>query len=414
MRAAAVAVLIAFALPGCVAPEEIPNAGAETDETIVVAVVDSGVNPYHDAFHAPDRADAVGVAEALGLHATSLLLSAAKDYSAAVAEDSQLWASVRPGELYAFAETPVLAISFREPDDEPAILDRTNHGTSTSSRVIAQAPSAVVVLVVVDSGYCVNEFRTDCALSESIASGLAWAAQQPWIDVISVSIGARGNMADTHATFPEAEEVVQASRAADASGKLVVFSAGNEPAPSYTDAYSGPPWVISVGGAQDGGRSHAALASTFPDVVANFTECVPTALSRSGCTFAAGTSLAAPTVAGILAQTLGQLRSGGPSDALDFTNHDVRAALNLSARMPRPGQWEPFEPEPDPVSTLGNVTIPVVVPTAQFGWGYVDATSGSEIVRRIKSRDFSASAEQAERAAEIAAFHAIREQYWRT
>lgn len=74
----------------------------------------------------------------------------------------------------------------------------------------------------------------------------------------------------------------------------------------------------------------------------------------------------------------------------------------------------PKAPGADLGGTAGNATIPVLVPTLQFGWGYIDATSVHEIVRRVASADYAVPAHSRAHASEMGMAHGAREAYWRT
>src|SRR5205085_2993950 len=90
--------------------------------------------------------------------------------------------------------------------------------------------------------------------------GLAWAAKQPWIDVISNSwLGLAGTPTRATPAHPEraAQPASDANRAAAAAGHAVVFASGNgatdlgpgthrtQHAQTWDSPFAGPPWALA-------------------------------------------------------------------------------------------------------------------------------------------------------------------------
>ncbi|MFA5862922.1 MAG: hypothetical protein WDA16_14615, partial [Candidatus Thermoplasmatota archaeon] len=117
---------------------------------VVVAVVDSGTNPYHEMFRAAGiRWQDLGI-ENLSIQRIALNESLDQD----VAQDHRFWQSLARHELVAFEGTRIMAISFSKDTQHPLVLDQIGHGTATSSLVARTAPSVVVLMVQVDGNFC--------------------------------------------------------------------------------------------------------------------------------------------------------------------------------------------------------------------------------------------------------------------
>jgi hypothetical protein len=165
----------------------------------------------------------------------------------------------------------------------------------------------------------------------SAEAAIAWALDQPWIDVITNSYGHGGAIPKFYngTTVPD-------QRKASNRGQTVFWSAGNgvENAytvvnPTYMSSQKGPDWLITVGAVSpktggEGGPGNASHASYVgagkPVDVAGLGLEYPSAytantVSETGSTGFSGTSNATPTVAGLFARALymARLDLAGPS-----------------------------------------------------------------------------------------------------
>ena len=166
----------------------------------------------------------------------------------------------------------------------------------------------------------------------SAEAAIAWAMDQPWIDVVTNSYGHGG-------TIPKFYNgtTVDEQRAATKRGQTVFWSAGNgvENAytvvnPTYMSSQKGPDWLITVGAVSPEGAgepitpadsSHASYVGAGKPVdVAGLGAGYPSAytaatVSESGPSGFGGTSNATPTVAGLYARALymARLDLAGPS-----------------------------------------------------------------------------------------------------
>jgi hypothetical protein len=297
---------------------------------VVVAFVDSGINPYHRDFRAPEFKHHPSKyiqsfpknAKALDL---SLGLADRKGYAPARKKDEKKWSVVQSNKLYWIPGTRIVGgystdAGGTNPDNpwvERPILDENGHGSGVASvsagRVFGSNPNALIVMVE--------------GLGEA---SLEWATSQRWIDVVSNSWGNRANLplGDPGST-----------RRATRRGQSVLFSAGNgatntnsstafpEDGPvedpckcktpdsdiSATDPWSGPSWQITVGAASPiNGQAH--WWHSVPVDVSSFGSKwraagawgVKTKIDKANeqTRDFGGTSCAAPTTAGVLSSVI--------------------------------------------------------------------------------------------------------------
>ena len=383
-----VAVVAALAVaPAWAGTTTADAAEDEASARVVIAVIDTGINPYHLAFRRPtlelpldELRDAT-----TGLAPRAIDLTFGPDYDANVEADDAAWSSIARKELVAFPGTNVLAISFYNTstlneDMEAPVRDVDGHGTATASTALQAAPDAIVVSIHV----------AGIVDAEDMSEAYAWAAAQPWIDVVSVSMGMHGNVPGTPGTLA----LPAITRSAWESGKIVVTSAGNDPSPLVTDLFDGPPWVLSITGTQAGGEAREVLASTFyPDFASNYTVDAASHDSVDEDVLIGGTSFSAPTAAGTIAAAVQALRAdagwtGGIADGklvppTGVDNVIVRAALNKSALY---HEWDGYLVG---AHYNGDVAVLPVVPFAEIGWGHLDARSVPGIVAVVQGNDLA-------------------------
>lgn len=415
------ALLFAVILAGCASsPQSRPpeNGSAPSrDAQVFVALVDTGINPWHEAFRS-------------GLEDSPVLpvpyTTAGEAFKAKLElEGPAAWREFSRGQLVWFEGTRVLAVSqltpappgaepilLLFPPDSHPIYDDADHGTAVASVLASTSPHAWIVMVETNA---------------PSLDGYLWANQQVWIDIISTSRGAVGHTpANTTDSDPDA--YAAASRAAVESGKIFVAAGGNQPDPNFYGSESGPPWVISVGGADGDNRGVTVETSRPTDVVTNYTaQGVARNSSNTETYTAVGTSMGAPLVAGVLAEALYQLRSqsghaGGIVDdalvrtsELMLTNADLRDALNRTAAYWDPAEFAPGDvPLDNPLQV--SPTMPAlpaagpVGPWVQMGWGFVDGSTVDDIVAALTG---AAPPQKPPEAVEyMAHVQAAREAYW--
>jgi len=374
-----------------------PALAASTRVTAVVADISAGTNPYHEVFRRPTWTQhPCTVIPGFPCDAPALNLTLGDDYAADLAADQAIWSQYRPGTIYWVPGTNLLLTTMRSWDGFG--LDIHNgyggkdvfHGLGTSSAAAIACP-ACYVLVIQDSN------SIDGVPIQYVADHL------PWVDFV-VSTNVPGPVGSQQAFI---EHYAAATRAlADsgriffaATGDIVTFATDVRIGPPPTE-YDAPPWVVMVGGAYEdlGALSdgyytacHAtdAQAGRPADFAAEFLQLVAAVETVHGYTWFAGTSGSAPQLAGRFAQALRGLRAAkgdhrGPgllwtgtpiaSPALKdgkLTAEEMRTAFAGAARY-----WHGREIDAacaGYVATfeLGLTPMPVALPWANFGWGYV-------------------------------------------
>lgn len=369
-----------------VQPPTIPDVPAETgQDRPVVAIVDTGVNPFHEAF----RNESLQPPGSLAVPATNGSSGAHPHYVNIDPPDhDEAWVkgAVESRTLYRFSATPHYFYSL---EDNVTSLDDWGHGTAVASALLDEFPQAAIVNVQVPLS--------------ATAQGIDWASQQDWIDVITVSRACPNDCVDR---FPEyraglaSTDVPQATQTAWEEGKLVVFAAGNDPTVTGPDPHDGPPWVISVGGADTDRKGTTWGTSKAPDVVSAIRVDAAYHDATEGTREDAGTSFSAPIVSATLAEAIDQLREEvGHDDTSEgnalvsgesrFTNADLREALNASAEYWETTAYEPLAKDPDLIDLAGGMGAPInpAAPWLQMGWGYVDSSIVAEMVRGLLDGD---------------------------
>lgn len=275
----AVLLLVTAGLSGCLGsdshgadqalgPAAQDGDGVEARARVVVADIDTGINPYHVEFR--DTSDEAYQHPSTYLdgypeNATALNITLdAADYEAAVRADCELWKGVEQDQLYWFPGTRIIGarttsdldVSCDEDAELPGlILDRGGHGTMTASRVVGDT-----------SSLC-----PDCklvAIQGFTVENMAWAADHPWIDLQTNSWG---HLPDGFALREDDRETVRQAAAkqpifvAGGNGLLGFFGVTGHPA--YLDNVAGPQGIVMVGG-HDGGHM-APWPMHMPHVVAD-------------------------------------------------------------------------------------------------------------------------------------------------
>lgn len=354
---------------------------------VVVAVVDSGINPYHVDFRLPDDDDAAGIhpSEYIeGFPASTPLLDLALDkptLAAARAADAEEWEALDPTKMAWMAGTNIVghvgALYGPVPEGEA-----TRHGTGTSS-----------VAAGLVNGPRWNDILLVSVHSRAHADGLAWAARQPWIDVISNSWGETTQINEEGEPGPA--DAAKASKEAVQNGKVVCFATLNYAHPQVYFSSQGPSWIVSVGGASKVTRGEYRLTGWPNDVLGFATLPVASWDSLNGTFVATGTSVSAPYVCGQIAKTLSQARA-----ALgDFVQGPHGGGLVVGT--PRPGYLAdgvvdrleledaiqstavPAQPAPPSADDLNSIPASPVAPYVRGGYGIVDATSAAQALKVI-------------------------------
>src|SRR5581483_4704103 len=228
--------------------ELVPNGGQRVEPTqsaeqgphTVVAVLDSGINPYHQFFRASALVDAPSTwLPGYPSSAQPLALSLdAPDYATAVAQDRATFDAVPRSVYHADTDTfdehlyyvpgtrIVGAISFGEdgsttaPGGTTPILDEVGHGTQVAALALgadASAPDGNVLVVMVEIS------------SLTVGDAFHWVAHQPWIDavVLSREIAADAPLTPSTPVVDDRANPDWATLAASLSGKPIFVASGN-------------------------------------------------------------------------------------------------------------------------------------------------------------------------------------------
>lgn len=272
--------------------------------TATVALIDTGINPYHVDFR--DNSSLANVHPSLYLpgypaEAPALDLNLdgdVEDAQEAYERDAAVWENVEPRTLYWVPGTKIVGLYVAGDSGDGF---STGHGTMTASRAAGNAYSLCPECRIT----AVQGFNGDA---------VTWASQQPWID-------AQSNSWSPQVVFQQADAAQEEGLAdafADAATRHLVFgSAGNGVMgkfgvvghPSFTRSTSGPPGVVSVGGHDNG--EVVLWSGSWPHVVAdacaNWAAVGGTIDEYSGSA-GGGTSSASPYAAGEAARIVLEAR----------------------------------------------------------------------------------------------------------
>jgi PKD repeat protein len=366
---------------------------------VVVAVPDTGINPYHAVLYsgsplypaapmgsAPSSVtqpvlDAFGVTPACQIELTRTGNFAA-DYAADTLKGT--WTRARACSVVWFVGTNVLAKSF-EPGSIAYMPDSEDdtHGVGTSAAVLAANPEAVLVFI---------EGTGDEAVS--------FAMNHPAIDIISTSFGPIGSL-------PLPGNLTDSYKGVYTNGKMHFGACDNSPSTAIQDSTCGPWWSIGVAGIEETADNEPATSSngrqpvsgTFPDFIADFTQTLPycAACEDGYDDYVGGTSFATPRSAGTaslivlkLRQQFGQTGGiatvdGHPALAVGVvdevrhtvTNWKLRRALEEAAWVPGIGSYDPVAAM---VEFGPGVPIPPVAPWLLIGWGVLTTAPDAQVV----------------------------------
>lgn len=375
---------------------------------VVVADVDSGINPYHEAYYrgASEVTPAV-LAEFPGV--VTKRLTRTGDVARDLAADRPFWQSVALGRPYWFEGTNVIGISFDPATPTRILADPgEEHGVGTSSAVLDANPEAVVLFV------------------EGVnADSEAYAFTHPAVDVVTTSYGVPGSP-------PVPFHLESSYRGTVERGKLHFGASDNSPALSPTDGTSGPWWSIGVAGFHEGtSEGRETLSGNVVDVVSDFTQALPycATCQRGRTAGVSGTSFATPRSAGTASAVVLQARRkarhvGGPvvrkgqgsllvAGSLPRTPWQVRRALEQAAAYP---DLAAYDPQSAVQGDLGALPVNPVSPYAQVGWGLLSPDPRHRVVPEALARLGVAGTPTRQKSAQACAYNnagiTARHAYW--
>lgn len=386
---------------------------------VVVAVIDDGINPYHEVFRRPN----------LTMHPSQYIPSFPKDavalnltFGSDLSEsstDAEIWKNVTRHVLYWIPGTNIMAYSINDntllvptgPDVDDYPIGPGEHGTACAFCVSSGNPDVSLLMV-------------ECGMSK-LEEAISWTINQSWVDVISISSAVLTGLNTPQIGW---ENVSKLTKSAVDCGKIIVAAGGNRIMPSIGNDCSGPPWIISVGGANKNASGEVGISAKLCDVVANYSTIIPDAYSTNGYTLAGGTSLSAPLVAGIISKIILELRKNVnyceniedgfliKSDNFSISNIMIRDALNKTAAYWNTTDYNPLgsmNPE-DPLFAM-DTCLPIIpiAPFLQMGWGYI----GPEIVNDavdiiLGKKQYEPSIEKQLAEPYMNAIYELRKQFW--
>ncbi len=371
---------------------------------VVVADIDSSINPYHDFYYQRPSSVTQEVLAELGVKPGNVVkLTRTGDFGKDVAADAGFWSSVKRGELYHFAGTNIVATSLAVVGvDEPFLKPtaaKDPHGVGTSSAVLTANPDAILFFV---------EANSALGSAESHAA----AFQNPAVDIVTTSYGV--SVALGLVPLPEYRAFEHSYEGVVGRGKLHFSSGGNGPGVTALRAGAGPWWSIGVSGIEEGSsEGDTLLSGNLPDVVSDFTQTLPYCTTcESGTSSASGTSFSTPRSAGLASAVLLEVRrslkhKGGirwvgeqPMMATDVprgkgaaakcgttrvctsvSNWQLRRALEQAAWIP---DWAAYDPTQ---ATGGGIGLPIapVAPWFQTAWGDLTTDGAKGVVSAAKA-----------------------------
>lgn len=356
----------------------------------VVAVLDSGINPYHDFYYAGSPLYPNGhpsavtqeVLDAFGVKPENVVtLTRTGNLAQDLAADAAFWSRVTRGEVYHFRGTNIIATSYAGAADVVLKPDtsKSAHGVGTSASVLAANPDAVLLFV-------------EQASELGSEASHAFAFQHPAIDVVSTSYGV--SIPNTGFPLPEYRAFEHTYKGVVTNGKLHFSSGGNGPGMTPLRAGAGPWWSIGVSGIEEGSsEGDTLLSGNFPDFVSDFTQTVPYCMDcEAGLQEVGGTSFSTPRAAGVASKVIQEARrlrahSGGitavngapvmvSGTGNPISNWQIRRALEQAAWIPDSTAYDPVEG----VFDLAGLPINPVAPWLQVGWGDLTAAAAKGVV----------------------------------
>ena len=375
----AVACLLGAALLAPLSPRAEARA-SRTAARVVVAVIDTGINAYHEYFHAggplygKKRPSSVtpAVLKEFGIDEDHIIrVTRTGNFGADFAKDKAQFDAIEKGEPYWIAGTNVIGISFLE-DKQRLRPDggASAHGIGTSASVLTANPEAIVVAV--------EDWNVDEAER--------WAFTHPSVDIVSTSYG-------PVTSYPTLTHLTASYEGVVENGKAHFGAAANDPSYSSLDETSGPWWSIGIAGFEEGAAGgRQASSGNVPDFVGDFTQDLPYCRScEEGVQSVGGTSFATPRSAGTFSKVLLEARRasghvGGIVESGEGTPLLVTGTHELSVwDMRRALEEAAYYPGLDDYGTEGGVdptAIPVVdaAPWVQTGWGLISPAKAFEVV----------------------------------
>lgn len=331
------ACLMAVSLPGAATASEATVSAAETTERpdpVVVATLDTGLNPFHPCFrrdwdeYRGEGDEVVTPRDFIPNYpeeSVELPLTMGDTYEGSLTASQPVLDAIERETLYHVPDTNISFIGFGDLASEQ-LTDNKPHGAMAASQIACErygmGSNAHLVVLNYEELSKPLDLMPESGPPPSTDDLIRWAAAQTWIDVVHL------NIADLVPLPTEAEAV----KTLIASGKMVVVAAGNGPgnccvgAPSELDKFPGPPGALVAGANDNGGW--ALYSNLNPDVVMDGNATLAAASDSYGERGFNGTSSASPRITGYVAQVLGRLRA--------TFGHTWEGLLTIPPNEPRP------------------------------------------------------------------------------
>ncbi len=361
------------------------RAAAAGQARVVVSVVDTAINPYHDFFYAgsvaypdapPSSVSPTVLAELGVAPENHIALTRSGDIAADIAADARFWDRVERGTPYWFQGTNIVAVSFCEESLRPLLpqTEKNPHGVGVSASVLKANPEAVLLFV------------ESCAEPEP--HELRYVLEHPAVDMLAFSY---------NLGLPITE--AGAYRGVVELGKMIFQAAGNYIVPSIYQGGPGSWWTIGVSGIDEQANGQSTTGALLPDFVAGFTDTLPFCMDcESEMLTIGGTSISTPQATGLASRVLLELRrwlnhSGGidlgdgsqPAAMVvageqRIRNWDLRRALEEAAFVDY-GLEDYTVPEPQvDIVPISAVPINPVAPWLQLAWGDLSTDPAKGVV----------------------------------
>ena len=385
---------------------------------VVIAVIDSGINVYHEAFRRPNlTVDPSSYIDGFPNDTAAVNLTFTGNYTSNYEADKYIWEEqLKTHTLYWFPHTNVIGISISQflPTilifKEYPIIDEFFHGTGVASIIAKQNPNATIVMI--EAG------------ADKLDEAFSWAVNQSWIDIITTEYAILYRPLILFSSLRQWADLPAITKRGYDEGKIIIVPSGNRPwvNPMFSPL-SGPPWVICVGGAEPFCHGAALSATKNADYVSSFTQ--DAAFYESTTTYfsASGTSFSVPSVAGTISNIIFSIRKEVnythgiinntlifiPEQDVHITNKDIRNAINHTAVYWKTTAWSlrdwieqsPYVNASDPYSgepytdfsmiffRITSLTLPInpIAPWLQMGWGFVDNSIVNETVKVLLKKN---------------------------
>lgn len=293
---------------------------------VVIAVVDTGINPYHLAYRRPEYAvHPSRYIEGFPADTPALGLTFGNDYvTARGADDAPVWSQVQGRQLYWIPGTNIIGaysvgdVAGTPPGGLPSrpIIDDDGHGTGTTSVAAGAGRSSR------GEPFGANPQALIVILEGLGDEAVKWASEQPWIDFIS---GSYGDPLSVPCNDSVQDEGLWCGREYQYTAPFVLrdartacFSAGNGLTRTGVagDRYSslrptsGPAWVVTVGAVSPRNEQDYSWHSVPVDI-SSYGLHWPAAdpFSISGEQDFGGTSNATPVTCGAFSRALLAIRN---------------------------------------------------------------------------------------------------------